>query len=85
VDRLDRSDGQVWAVQTATVYRTARAVILEAPGYTQFWPGETQPRAVIVVPEGRIRLKAGIVTVYRKETSKRLTGNSEKRNLSVTQ
>ena len=56
IDRLDREDGKVWAVQDhgprgGKRYRVAEAVIINAPCYSAFFgaTGE-QPKAVIVVP-----------------------------------
>lgn len=67
IDRLDRADGRVWAIQTPEKYRTAKAVILEAQGYTQFFGiSAGQPRAVICAPGASVRLKNGIATVFKR-------------------
>lgn len=70
VDRLDREDCRVWAVQHwvdgRAIYETVYSVVLQAPGFTQFSPGERrQPRAVIVVPEALVRVMGGVATVSR--------------------
>ena len=54
VDRLDREDGKVWAVQSwvngKCRYELARSVVILAESYTQFFgPKGKQPKAVIVV------------------------------------
>lgn len=68
VERLDAEDGKVWAVQSWVkgehVYQTARAVVLQAHGFTNFFgPKAKQPKAVIVVPGGLQRLVGGVVYV----------------------
>lgn len=68
IDRLDRADGKVWAVQYwrhhRHVYKCFRAVILEAAGHSLFFgPKANQPRAVIAVPRGCIRVKDWIAVI----------------------
>lgn len=68
VDRLDKADGLVWAVQYReadakgrlgrgkAVYRCAQSVIFRAAGFTQFHgPRGPQPKAVIVFPSAVVR------------------------------
>lgn len=62
VDRLDRADGKVWAVQYVErghpVYLCVEAVILFTAGHTEFFGSKgKQPRAVIVVPGGIVDLR----------------------------
>lgn len=69
VDRLDRPDGLIWAVQSVErgkpVYRVAEAVIVFPASYTAFHGAKAaQPRAVIVVPGGKVTMrgKTALVT-----------------------
>ena len=69
VERLDREDGKVWAVQYrgpkgGARYDTVSAVLLQAHGYTHFFgAGAEQPKAVIVVPGGRVRFRDGTAVI----------------------
>lgn len=68
VDRLDREDCKVWAVQHwrdgRPVYETAYSVVLHAPGFTQFFGARgRQPKAVIVVPEASCAVTGGVAIV----------------------
>ena len=56
VDRLDREDGKVWAVQWwvngKARYDVAKSVVIIASSYTQFFGAKgKQPKAVIVVED----------------------------------
>lgn len=68
VDRLDRADGCVWAVQSVEhgkpVYRVAESVIVFPASYTAFHGAKSaQPRAVIVVPGGKVALRGKMALV----------------------
>lgn len=68
VDRLDRKDGEVWAIQYwrkgMPYYVTTKNVVLQAPCYTQFFGAkERQPKAVIVVPGGRVELRGDVAVI----------------------
>lgn len=68
VDRLDRDDGKVWAVQSwdgkKRRYDVAAGVVLNVQGHTQFFgPKAPQPKAVIVVPAGRVTMRGDVVVV----------------------
>lgn len=68
IDRLDREDCRVWAVQHwqqgRVVYETAYSVVLRAPCFTQFFGAKgRQPKAVIVVPEASCAVIGGVATV----------------------
>lgn len=65
IDRLDREDGKVWAIQSDAGYQVASNVVIQAACYTQFFGvgGRTQPKAVIVVPAGCVRLRDGIAAI----------------------
>lgn len=69
VDRLDRPDGLIWAVQSVErgkpVYRVAEAVIVFPASYTAFHGAKAaQPKAVLVVPGGKVTMrgKTALVT-----------------------
>ena len=59
IDRLNREDGTVWAVQwhdgKKWRYEVTFAVHMVGHGYTQFFGLKSkQPRAVIEMPNGRV-------------------------------
>lgn len=62
VDQLQRADGRVWAVsywddQGRHCYECARSVICSKMMFTQFFgPRASQPKAVIVIPKGTVRI-----------------------------
>ncbi len=72
VNRLDRTDDKVWAVQYwrggKPVYHVCANVQLQAPSLTRFFGPRSrkQPRAVIVVPLGTVKVfKSCTVVEYR--------------------
>lgn len=60
VDRLDRKDGRVWAVQWRDArgahYRTAHEVSTLAPGITLHFDGGPQPRAVVLFSPATVKV-----------------------------
>lgn len=69
VDRLDREDRRVWAVQSqcpekGALYQTCHNVVIQAACYTQFFGRDgKQPKAVIVVPGASVAVLHGIAVV----------------------
>ncbi len=58
IDRIDREDGKVWAVQFRRDgkdrYKCFRSVIVTIGGYTQFFGTKGQPKAVIQFDDARV-------------------------------
>lgn len=64
VDRLDRDDMKVWAIQEGRKYLTVRAVCINVPCHTAFFgPKAKQPKAVIVVPGGRVEMRGDVAVI----------------------
>lgn len=69
IDRLTRKDNKVWAVQfwTADVhhYECVKAVILKRGCFSQFFgPKAAQPKAVLTIPGGKVRIVGVFAYVY---------------------
>lgn len=71
IDRLDREDGRVWAIQYRVSgkpqYAVAQGVVIQAASSTRFYgPTGRQPRAVICVPEPvSVRITNGIAVIAK--------------------
>lgn len=74
IDRFDRDDHRVWTVQhwrgDTPIYSCVTAFLLSGECYSQYFgPKAPQPKAVIVVPHGLVKLTNGkdrIASVYGK-------------------
>lgn len=70
IDRLDRRDGKVWAVQYWTrtkglVYHVAKDVQIHVPTFTRWFGRSTlQPRAVLVVRFGKVFIGKNVTEIY---------------------
>lgn len=70
VDRLDRDDGKVWAVQyyagRKARYDVAAGVVLNGQSYTKFFGKGLQPRAVIVVEGGTVTMQGDVAVIANR-------------------
>lgn len=69
IDRLDRDDGKVWAVQFWDKgkhrYEVTAGVVILGGAYTAFFGAKgRQPKAVIVVDKAIVRECGAVLTVF---------------------